>query len=183
MASTLGGQRKNEGVRSPAPHLVVARAETRRGWRSLVALAAIIGVAGAAVLFGLQAMRTSSSALDRYFDEADTNDATFALEQGGAGAAADVVATLPEVTATYLVHNYPVGVDGERLVVQTSPDAGYGTDIDRLQLVAGRLPHAADEVVVNEAAVDALGLRVGDVVPVRTLTADALTQFVDGRLP
>ncbi len=149
-----------------------------------MALALVIGIAGGSVLFGIAGMRRSSSALERFFGDANTSDASVSVNRGDPDAGFAAVAALPGVAAAHRVKYIPAGDDERRrIILRTSPDANYGVDVDAVRILAGRQARAADEITVNEAASDRLGVKVGDRLTVRTLAPAALDEFVNGRLP
>ena len=150
----------------------VLRASLRSGWRPLVGLALLIGLACGALITGFEASRRTDTAFDRMVeatnawdvlvnpDEGTTSDLTF-----------DMIADLPMVEQAGRydgVYMAPVHVGGfdeldEGFLVGAS-DGVAGYEIGGPANLQGRLPDpdAVDEVFLSARAAELNDLEVGD---------------------
>jgi ABC-type lipoprotein release transport system permease subunit len=150
---------------------MVGLAAIRRRWRSLVVVALLIGVAGAAVLTATAGARRTSTTLDRFRAysrsadlEVDVGDATpaqlakFARDPSVAG-----VGVLHQIALTYADQSLPTAAL-EIVPAATAVDDSFGTVVDRPLVVDGRLPRNthADELAIGESLAAKRHLRVGD---------------------
>ncbi len=155
------------------------RADLRRSLPSVVALVVLVAVLGGMTLATLAGARRTSTAYDRFVEEA--NPPELLVSPPGAPGADPTpfyaaVADLPGVRGVRLLAGVPLvaqeGTTSERLV---GPLAGIGLlaaldansdqeGIGRPRMVAGRLPDPAraEEVLVSERFATAAGLEVGD---------------------
>jgi putative ABC transport system permease protein len=141
----------------------------------MVAVILLCGLAGAVVLTVAAGARRSSTVLDR-FTEA-TGAADVLVEVGDADPAVrDEIARLPmvaETGAVALVFALVEGVDDD-IGLFVSNDDRMGTTIEHDRVVRGRwpAPGRADEVALNEAAAEAMGVDVGGRIDVATLSPE-----------
>ncbi len=151
---------------------MLAFGEIRRRWRSLVALALLVGVVGAVVLASAAGARRSDSALTRFNVATRVDDAEL-LADGPLGytpTAAQLTALrqTPGVAAVAVLRFYavtPVRVPPNVISsgLPAALDARFGTEIDRGHIVAGRAanPAVADEIDLGEQLAQQLHRGVG----------------------
>jgi len=156
-----------------------ARAEMRRGWRALLGLALLVGLAGGAVLGAAMGARRTQTAYPRFVEASNAHDV---LLSGGSSESLrsgfyEAAAALLEVEASGLGAGIglvaPGGEDLSRAFAVgftfAALDEDVGTRIDRPKVLEGRLPDptATDEAVVNKVFADATGIGPGDRFEVR----------------
>ena len=157
----------------------------RARWRSLVVLALMIGLTGAAAFAALAGARRSASALERFHDVGQTLDVFVA---------ADV--TTPEPPALLEVLEGPLVestndlvfllVDIEASGVAFAPTSRRGLQVEQGVLLEGRRadPDAPDEVALSETAAKNLDLGVGDTFEAGSITPEqAEALFSRGEQP
>lgn len=148
----------------------------RRTWLTLLLLALIVGLGGAAALVSLGAAERTTTAYARYVDRADVGDVV--LNPDVNDEVDELIRSLPGVTSVTSDAIFSASLDdgaprtvGEleftqtRVVVLGSID-GRHTTMDRPALAEGTLPDGPDEAVVSRELADDLGVGVGDVLPV-----------------
>ena len=159
---------------------MVARVELARRWAGLGVISLLVTVVTAAVLTsGLGALRTSSS-VDRFRTETRASDVAYQAES--VEGAEDMLATVRAVdvvqTATlrHLVNVFLVDGVVPDIAVLSDPADIYGKGVDRPLILDGRMPavDAADEILLNEMAAQATGLRPGDRIRARSWSEDDL---------
>jgi hypothetical protein len=151
-----------------------AMADLRRSWKTVAALALLLGLVGTVVLTAFAGARRSSTAFERFREQARAADVTIFTSDPSR---LDAVARLPQVAAVgrlivpFFAPLGPGDVGDFRIV--TTP-GGILTDIDRVRVVEGRLPapDRADELAVSEALASALELGVGEEVVLRSFAAE-----------
>lgn len=163
-----------------------ARAELRAGWRGVLALVLLVGVAGGTAIGAAAGARRTETAFPRML--AATNASDF-LMTGGNDRFFDAVARRPDVLATgraagcSLLSNTTTPGAPRRgellprgmLMAFASVDGQQGFTLDRPKLLAGRMPDPAraDEVLANHLAAERLGLTAGERVRLFTSLPDA----------
>lgn len=158
--------------------LLVAKGEGRRRIASLIGLALIVGLVGAAVLGAVGGARRSASAIDRFREASDSRDGrAFALTFGDP-LGDELVAEMADLDGVAEVggasiHPTDALFDIDVSLVLPFDDVAYQR-IDRPLVLDGRLPDptADDEVVISELAVDRLGLHTGDRFQASTFSLD-----------
>jgi hypothetical protein len=171
--------------------MFLARAEWRNRWRAHLALAAIVAVAVVAVLATVVAasrseraftrLRTATAAADVAVfvgpgegEDPETFDEAAALDE-----IQRAVAAIPGVVATSLEGELflrPAGRDDlypdYNLFARAPLDARGGDALNAPVIVKGRAvdPKHANEVVLDERFAKDLGVSVGDVLPLETMT-------------
>jgi hypothetical protein len=155
---------------------VLVAAEWRQRWRSLVAVAVLIGIAGAVVLAGVAGARRTASAIDRRAAADRLADAHLQVSES-TPALTRQVAALPAVETIEEVLLF-VGSSGGELdlgVIAPRGD-GYGVQVDRPRVTAGRLPApgSTDEVALTATAARDAGVDIGDVLVLETFTQKQL---------
>ena len=135
------------------PAWMYARADLRRRWKSAVAIAILIGIAGAVVLTAYAGARRTDSAYPRYLTATHAADFLVATESSGPSLTNrfyNRVASLPEVRRSgivlgpSLVYVSPAGDIDESntgyVQVYASEDGRAGYGVGGFKLLAGRLP-------------------------------------------
>ncbi|MET0883992.1 MAG: FtsX-like permease family protein [Acidimicrobiales bacterium] len=149
--------------------LAQLRRDLRTQWRSLLALAVLVGLIGGVVLASTMAARRTASAYTRYvgFAHAEDinigapgiNDPTFA-------AAVSDIESFPEVVAVGPISSQELlsTEEGLEFFALGGVDDRVGTTINRPKILEGRDadPEAEAEVTVNRSMADALDLVPGD---------------------
>ena len=204
----MNGARGAGGPGARAPAFALARLRlrsiVRRRWRGLVAVALVVGVIGGLGLASIAGARRTQSSFTTFL--AGTNPAdqlsmdasvvpTSGMDRGYAPAVARRLSRLPGVTSAATV----VGFDGNLqiappsrlrlgggqspVVVEGSTDGEY-TRLDKVTLVAGRLPSptSLNEMVLNSLAERQLGAHLGSAIHVALYTdAELLKIFAGGK--
>ncbi|MGQ0431250.1 MAG: ABC transporter permease [Microthrixaceae bacterium] len=161
------------------------RSELRDRWRSWIAVALVIGLAGGVVLALLAGARRTDDAYPRFLR---TNDAYDVLLVSGipglfefAPLDLDEIAHRSEVsdaTPLRVVAMTGTAPDGTLITPGSAnfggdPTGRYGIELNRFKVLEGRLPDPdrPDEVVVGFPTVDEVALSVGDTLRVNVLDA------------
>ena len=156
--------------------LFVAAAQLKRGWRSLVGITVLVGLAGGLVLAGLAGASRTESAIDRMIDATDAADVSVNPDVGeGSALDFDKVAALPMVAEISRVHGVSVIANAgsvssvDELFFQGivfASDGGLPFEFDRPIVLDGRMvdPAALDEIYLDRTYAATAGLKVGDVV-------------------
>lgn len=162
--------------------LALLRATRRSGGRGLIGLALIIGLAGGAVLTGVETYRRTDSAFDRLLVETEAWDVLVNPDLGvGSELQMDDVAHLPMVETVSRFDGIALGprtIEAIEDLDSGGPvfasDGQMGFDFGRPLVRAGRLPDvdAPDEAFVSSAAAQAMDVQVGDVLAARLLDFD-----------
>jgi hypothetical protein len=159
------------------------RAEWRRRWRSLAALALLVAVATATVLAAIASARRGQTALDRLLERTQPATVTVLPNQPGFNWAP--IRALPEVSAltTFAVSGFWLG--GYPLSDSNTSfpftDRQFMRTIERPVVFRGRLfhPTRADEVVVTPGFPGHYGKDVGDTLTLRLATPQQIDQGYD----
>jgi ABC-type antimicrobial peptide transport system permease subunit len=137
-------------------------------WRAFVALVLLTGLAGGAVLTATAGAIRTGTAYSRFLAWSNASDLLVAPAGSGFGGYYAAVARRPEVVSSATVAGLnllPLEPDGAAVGygVTVNVAGGYGQAIDRVKLLAGRLPDASrpGEVAVDQIAAALLHLRVG----------------------
>jgi ABC-type lipoprotein release transport system permease subunit len=162
----------------------LVRCDLRRRWRSLLALALLVGVVGGVVLAALAGARRTERAYPRLLDALAAHDASVEVSP----AYFDEVAGLPEVEVAApasFVFVRPLGFESDDLLSLAATDERFNNVVDRPRLLDGRrpVPGRADEVLVNQETADRLGIGVGSVLPLASLTPRQMDRLVGGEDP
>ena len=163
------------------------RASLRAGWRPLVGLALLIGVAGGALLTGVEASRRTETAFDRMLIATNAWDVLVNPDDGTESTlTSETVAALPMVEQAGRVDGVflaPGHVDSydelEDGFIVFASDGVAGFDLGRPARIEGRLPDpdAVNEVFLSTRAAELEGLGVGDVYSARILNDDLIDQI------
>ncbi len=146
------------------------RADLRRRWRPLAALALLLGLIGGMVLTAAAGARRTDTAYPRLLQWASAAQVDI-LPEGNASSLAYLaaVARLPQVAALSVGFAYqmviPVRHGLPQTVVMTyaSPNASMGVTTDRFKILQGRMfgPRAPGQAVIDPQLASAEHLRPG----------------------
>jgi hypothetical protein len=163
---------------------LLVRCDLRRRWRSLLALALLVGLVGGVALAASAGARRAESAFPRLLDALDAADASVEVSP----AYFDEVAGLPQVEVAApasFMFVAPAGLESADLLSLAATDERFNRVVDRPRLLEGRrpVPRRADEVLVNEETADRLALEAGSVLTLASLTPAQMDRLVGGEDP
>ncbi len=165
--------------------LLLARAQLRRGWRSLVGIALLIALVGGLALAGMAGAQRTLTAVDRMIDATDAADISVNPDMGDESVLDfDKVAALPMVTDFSRLH----GVRFFRATPTESIEEFFGGGVimatdggalarfERPVLTDGYVPDPAslDEIYLDRTYALRKGLEVGDPLIWRMFADDEL---------
>ena len=171
------------------------RSELRDRWRSWIAVALVIGLAGGVVLALLAGARRTDDAYPRLLRTHDAYDVLLVsgipglfefapLDLDAAARRGDV----SDATPLRVVAIAGVAPDGTLITPGSAnfggdPTGRYGIGLNRFKVLEGRLPDPdrPDEVVVGFPTVDELALAVGDTLKVNLLDAAEANAVFSGQ--
>ena len=139
------------------------RAGLRQGWRAWLALALLLGVMGGVVLTAASGARRTDTAYPRLLRWANASELQVGATGTGLHGYYQALRALPQVSAmgTGILLNFALRVHGHYLPpnhvsVYASPDGRLGVSIDRVKILAGRLPAPADpwSAVIDQQMAD-----------------------------
>ena len=166
--------------------LLLAKAELRRRWASLLALAVLAALGGGVVTASAALARRTVTAFDRLTVATQPADAQVFVNASPSGPPAQALAALDGVTSSWTVDVGVAALGDEKVYLgmigsTESPPEG----LVRPLVVAGRAPDptAPDELMVSQELAGELrsaGIEVGDRLPLRFLTADEYRSFDTG---
>jgi hypothetical protein len=142
---------------------LVMRVEVRGRWRTLASLALLVGLVGGVVLGAAAGARRTDTAYPRLLASANASQLTVVPEGTGLNGYYAALARLPQAAAVAREVYYnaalpPAYRAASGLVVQgiSSPDDSYGTMVDRVKLLAGRMFGAREPgaAVINQRLAD-----------------------------
>jgi hypothetical protein len=142
---------------------MLARAELRPRWRSVVVLSLMVGFVGAVVLALVGGARRTDTSLARF--EATSRSAQVEIDVGDTTPAKiDQLRHAPGVAAVAELYQLPLLFGGQFLAVAGQVDRRFGVDVDRARVIDGRLPDQTrvEEVAIGESLAAQRHLRVGD---------------------
>jgi FtsX-like permease family len=152
-----------------APVWFALRAGMRRRWRALVSLALLLGLAGGVVLTAAAGARRTDTAYPRLLTWAGASQETGLL--GGLDPAyIAALSTLPQVATVATVVQYNIGLPvkgglpDDQVQVLASANGTYGTAVDRIKILQGRMfgSGVADEAVIDPQVAAMEHLAPGD---------------------
>ena len=172
--------------------LLIAKAEWRTRWWSLLLLGVIAGLAGGTVAASATVARRTATADERLAEATNADDVRSIIFGGNATATRRIgerVLALPGVESGRIALGGVARVEHEGIVyvgVVIGPQR-WGTDLLSPVISEGRLPRPdrANEVVLNEATVsgrEGLPVAVGDQLTLHFLTAEEFASF-DAAVP
>lgn len=158
-----------------------ARAEMRAGWRAVLSLALLVGIAGGAVMAAAAGARRTESAFPRFLESSRAPDVLISLypwlpigqvppERIGALPSVEHAVHVSGFSGTPEVPLKSAATEGAvrpgaetQLAVLTSDDPAFGRDVARLRILEGRHsdPRRSEEVTVGFSAARDLGFKVG----------------------
>src|SRR3954454_12842288 len=151
------------------------RAELRGRWRSLLGVALLVGLAGGVTLAAIAGARRTDTAFARLLTTTNADDVIVNPDTGiRSGLQLADVAALPQVAQIGRIDGLlfaPGKPRSFRDFLELGPvfvsDGTAGYDVARPRVAAGRFPRRdrPNEVFVNDALADRLGLSVGDRLP------------------
>jgi hypothetical protein len=166
--------------------LMVARAAMRRQVGSLLAIALVIGVAGAAVLVASAGARRTATSLERFRDSTQAGDVELDVTTATPGEIATLRAdpAVERVGVLRQIMLAPPGADERSgyLPAAGAVDATFGRDVDRARIIEGRRarPTSVDELEISETFASRFGLSVGDEVELGSYTPDQTRRGASG---
>ena len=171
--------------------VLVARAELRRRWLSLLVIGLMAGLAGGALASASALARRTATADDRLHAATNADDVRTLMIGGDAEsteAIGEEALALPGVATGRVALGGVARVSGDQIVyvsLLVGPER-WGEDVLSPVLVDGRLPDPSrpDEVVLNEAVAEGApeGFELGREVELRFLTVEEYTQW-DASVP
>ncbi|MCU1360016.1 MAG: hypothetical protein JWN99_1305 [Ilumatobacteraceae bacterium] len=158
--------------------------QVRRRWRSHLAVAVLLGVAGGISLFAIAGARRTQSSYPRFIDAGNASTMSITTTENYNDAQNAALAALPEVvqSRTYVELYVNVLVDGQPDFSQPFESSGTFDgryfEQDRFAVTSGRMADEdrANEVMVNEFAAEQFGYHVGQRLQ---LGLYSLEQFTD----
>jgi putative ABC transport system permease protein len=153
------------------------RAETRRRWRSWLAVALVAGVGWGAVITAVAGARRTQSAFPRFVAYSRAPDLLLTPERVGYAGYSSDVAKLPEVADSAPLAGLNAFVTDPKpppsfaLGAPFFPlDGRLGRTLDRPKILRGRLPdpRSDSEALASPSFVDQLGIDVGALVTLQT---------------
>ena len=147
------------------------RADLRRRWRPLLALALLLGLLGGVVLTAAAGARRTDTAYPRMLASANASQVNIVPQGTGLTGYFSALARLPQVESMGTGELFQAALPADsQTAVQLiwSPDGRYGTQVDRARVLAGhRFTEAvAGQAMVNQAMAAAEHLAPGDTVRV-----------------
>ncbi len=162
---------------------MLAGLEIRRRWRTVVALALLVGIVGALVLAIAAGARRTGTSFARFRDESRSADLELAGELPTAQQLREL-AREKTVAATAILSAYGVAVRDLRPLeaIGVPVDSTFGTLVDRGRLVAGHAvdPSVPGEVAISESLATRLHLGVGDRLDLESYTPAQIAKILGG---
>lgn len=166
------------------------RAEVRRTWPSLLAIALLMGIVGGVAVAAVAGARRTGSAMPRLVESTNTHDVIVNPDHGSFSRIdPDDLATLPGVTATSYaagVFAMPADADGapdfSRQIEPMATDGRWGYEMSRPVVRSGRMPDPAadDEILVDPEVADWYDVGAGDVLRHVVVDFPALQEWEAG---
>ncbi|MDQ1510084.1 MAG: putative transport system permease protein, partial [Actinomycetota bacterium] len=162
------------------------RVEARAHWRSWLGVALLVGVVSGATIAAFAGARRTETAYDRFlvgthaFDIAVTNGSTPASTNRQFDFAE--IARLPQVAdATTIAYYASEGktaagkpISESDLTPFASSDGRFGTSLNGVRVLHGRLPSRSNEMAMSFFAADRLGVRAGQTIQLALLGPKAM---------
>jgi putative ABC transport system permease protein len=147
------------------------RAELRGQWRTVLALAVLLGLIGGIALTAAAGARRTDTAYPRFLHRSDAADLLVTPTRSGFHGYFRAIARLPEVSsadaAMFLQMSLPVrgASPFSGMVAEASPFGGEGVAINRVKVAAGRIFDPADPrvVMINQRLADRAHVRPGGI--------------------
>ncbi len=164
--------RSFSGPRVPAAAIwLTLRADLRRRWRPLLALALLLGLLGGVVLTAAAGARRTDTAYPRLLAWARASQVDIVPQETGLNGYFRALAKLPQIGSMATGQLYQAALPASKqtsVQVISSPDGGYGIRVDRPRVLTGHLfdEALAGQAMVNQAMAAAEHLAPGDEVRV-----------------
>jgi ABC-type lipoprotein release transport system permease subunit len=153
--------------------LAVARFDLRERRRSWLALVLLVALAGSVVMLAIAGGRRTDTAYERFLRSSSASDVVVSPAGTGFPGYYRALADLPGAVVVGKVAGvtaFPLDKLGRPEVlappfVYLAADTTYGEAVDRLKLLAGRMPRSrrADEIVVDQTAARTYRVKVGSI--------------------
>jgi len=148
-------------------------------WRGWIALALLAGITGGLGIAAAAGARRTDTAYARFREATGRSDVILFPTQAGVFASDfSAVRALPEVEEAGAFHLAPIGLKEYPMVGSLPGDGRLYRTINRPLVVAGRLPVAVDEILINRLAAERTGLSVGDAVTI--VSSNDIEAFFSG---
>ncbi|MGH9025312.1 MAG: ABC transporter permease, partial [Acidimicrobiia bacterium] len=161
---------------------LLVRADLRRRWPAVLALALLVGVAGGVVVTAAAGARRAQSAFDRFVAESRPGHVDVEVSPRASSALVDRIDALPQVEALGYFEPVPAaefsGLGGFAPVAVSITD-DFLRELERSRMLAGRLPDpdSPNEVMLGESTAAALDVGVGDTLTLQTFTPAQAADF------
>ena len=132
------------------PAWLILRADLRRRWRPMLAMAVLTGLVGGVVLVAAAGARRTDTAFPRFLSRSHAADLLVSPARSGFGGYFRAVAGLPQVASADTVAFLQMSLPGpgaspfSGLVAEASLSGGEGVAINRVKVLSGRLFNPAD---------------------------------------
>ena len=148
---------------------LIVRADLRRRWRAMLAMALLIGLVSGVVLVAAAGARRTDTAYPRFLSRSHAADLLVSPTQSGFHGYFQAVAGLPQVASAdvvaFLQMSLPVpgASPFSGMVAEASPSGGEGVAVNRVKVLAGRIFNPADPhaVMISPALAGREHLRPG----------------------
>ena len=145
------------------------RADLRRQWRGLLALAVLLGVIGGIALAAAAGARRTDTAYPRFLRQSHAADLMVQPALSGFHGYFRAIARLPQVSSSASAAFLQMSLPGpgaspfSGLTAEASPAGGEGLSLDRVKVLAGRSFDPADPhaVMISQQVADREHLRPG----------------------
>ena len=155
---------------------MLACAELRNRWRSVVVLVLLVGVSGAVVLASVAGERRTASALHRFQDESLAANVDISVGHPTA-AKLHEFRRVPNVEAVgTLLQLTLVDPNIGFIAAAGKVDNQFGRTIDKARLIEGREARAIDELTIGEGLAAQLHVGVGDRIRYASYTPAQVTE-------
>ena len=148
---------------------LMLRADLRRRWRPMLAMAVLTGLVGGVILVAAAGARRTETAFPRFLSRSHAADLLVSPARSGFGGYFRAVARLPQVASADTVAFLQMSLPGpgaspfSGLVAEASLSGGEGVAINRVKVLAGRIFNPADPhaVMISPVLADREHLRPG----------------------
>ena len=148
---------------------LIVRADLRRRWRTMLAMALLIGLVSGVVLVAAAGARRTDTAYPRFLSRSHAADLLVSPGLSGFRGYFRALAGLRQVAAADSVAFLQMSLPGpdaspfSGMVAEASPSGGEGVAINRVKVLAGRIFNPADPhaVMISQSLADREHLRPG----------------------
>ncbi|MEI2700741.1 MAG: hypothetical protein V9E94_21245 [Microthrixaceae bacterium] len=169
------------------PIWLVVRSELGRRPLSVLTLAGLTAAVTFVLAAGVGGATRTATVLERFTDRTATSQIKInalspelAMDPNAGVRLADALAAVPGVEDTGVVAGFPLDIDDDYFMVQSSLDGSTYIDADRTLVTEGHLPVGAEEVAINRTAAATLDLDIGDTVSGPTLRTEDMERIFGG---